>query len=202
MNDAKNKTPEQWANEIANLPVQNEIERAKIANIVWWDYFSERTFQNSWPHLNDLLNKCDASFDIPPERIEELLMILGWSREAAHYRSFVSNGKMDNVACSKRNTGVESCFYAICEQAVEDFKNLSRSGIIVNGKVKEGWPKAGSYGSIGYHNRLDVEKLLEWITDGSLLESMRSLGCFVEEHVLMSSLGLVKTSENCNGDVA
>jgi hypothetical protein len=201
---AKRKTPEQWANEIASLPVKNEMERCKIANIIWWDYFSEKSFKENWTHLNALLNKCDASSNVKPERVEELLVLLGWPEKEAHYRSLVGNTKHSSDQGSNRDAGAEACLYAVCEQAILDFKNLSESGVIVHGRVREGWPAVGSYGSLGYHNRREVEQLIKWIVDGSLQKAMRSLGCFVEENVLMTSLrlqGLGQTTDN-EGHVA
>lgn len=65
--------PEVWRDRIDALPTS---VRKAAASIIWWDYFSERTSGERWPHLDDLLTQPIG--DPPLEAIEAALIACGY----------------------------------------------------------------------------------------------------------------------------
>ena len=56
------KTPEQWAAEIAALPLEKTLVAA-AARIVWWDFFSHREYKERWNHLDQYLTYDGGQYD-------------------------------------------------------------------------------------------------------------------------------------------
>jgi len=77
------KTPEQWAAEIAALPLEQTLVRA-AARIVWWDFFSHREYKERWNHLDKWLVYDGAEYDDFVLRMA--LVQLGYSEEEAAKR--------------------------------------------------------------------------------------------------------------------
>jgi hypothetical protein len=57
-----NKTPDQWAAEIAALPLEITLKRA-AARIIWWDHFADRNTTERWNHLDQWLGYDGAEYD-------------------------------------------------------------------------------------------------------------------------------------------
>jgi len=195
---SKKKTEEEWLNILNALPVKNSKERTKIANIIWFDYFGPKSVKTRWSILDQFVSEfSESSNAVDPKRVESLLIQVGYPAGVAMVRANTpKNEERGKEVMLRRKAGEESCFYAICEQAVSDVKSLVSAGVIVNGKVKEGWPPKGSYGVIGYTGRAEVAELLQWVTDGSLRISMESLGIFIKQEVLLENLGLKTENDN------
>lgn len=72
------RAPEEWADDVAQLPAE---QRAETAAIVWWDFFSQRTSGQAWPHLDRYLEKRGPG--LRQEQITTSLMRCGYSRAQA-----------------------------------------------------------------------------------------------------------------------
>lgn len=77
------KTPEQWAAEIAALPLEKTLVRA-AARIVWWDFFSHREYKERWAHLDQYLTYDGAEYDDVCLRMA--LVKLGYTETEAEKR--------------------------------------------------------------------------------------------------------------------
>jgi hypothetical protein len=56
------KTPEQWAEAVASLPLEDTLKRA-AARIIWWDHFADQEVKQRWNHLDRWLGYDDAGYD-------------------------------------------------------------------------------------------------------------------------------------------
>lgn len=52
--ELKQRTPSEWLR-LLRTDIQDPIVRVKVAQIVWWDYFSHRHCTNAWHHLDGLV---------------------------------------------------------------------------------------------------------------------------------------------------
>lgn len=58
---------------------------------------------------------------------------------------------------------------AFINQGIQDYKDLVKAGVIVDGQIVKGWPWEGSFhGTLGYESREEVADLLAWLTEGGL----------------------------------
>jgi hypothetical protein len=75
----RERTPEDWRARIDAIPQQF---RLALANIVWWDFFSEREKNEAWPHLDVYVdgfwNRAHAN-DAPGAVIRQYLAELGYT---------------------------------------------------------------------------------------------------------------------------
>lgn len=58
----RNLLPEEWVQRVEALPAK---ARPQIARMVWWDFFSERTVLERWPHFDHYL-QFDENEDVNP----------------------------------------------------------------------------------------------------------------------------------------
>lgn len=79
----ENKTPEQWAAEIAALPLEQTLIRA-AARIVWWDHFANREYKERWNHLDSYLVYDGGQYDDVCLRMA--LVNLGYTEDEASKR--------------------------------------------------------------------------------------------------------------------
>lgn len=78
----KHRTPEEWSILVAELPVEIQAETACT---IWWDFFSQRTSAEAWPHLNRWLRR--RYVPAPHERAITALMQCGYTRAMAEART-------------------------------------------------------------------------------------------------------------------
>lgn len=75
----RERTPEDWRARIDAIPAEF---RLALAQIVWWDYFSEREHKDAWIHLDEYVdafwNRSHAN-DAPAEVIKQYLAELGYT---------------------------------------------------------------------------------------------------------------------------
>lgn len=102
------RRPGVWRELILELP--DEGVRGWVANIVWWDYFADRTMSERWPELDEWLN-------VPPDRLEEFetesgrqrletgLLAVGYSEWEANRRAW--GGKEDFFRAAVGTDGVK-----------------------------------------------------------------------------------------------
>lgn len=78
----RRRTPDEWRSIIQALPSH---VRTKIAKLVWWDYFGDRTVTDRWHHLDDYLyQKCCESCTL--DQIHYHLTSIGFPETFAAYR--------------------------------------------------------------------------------------------------------------------
>ena len=79
------RSPEEWLAAIEALP---ESVRPYIANIVWWDFFSNNTVANRWPHLDAFIWMHPIHFcEYPPQpELVAGMMAVGYPEEDAMRR--------------------------------------------------------------------------------------------------------------------
>jgi len=79
----KLRSPGQWLyaiQKIADKPL-----RARVACLVWWDYFGGRTIRERWPHLDRYI---DAPFvEFPVDAIRRGLFAVGYTALQAYSRA-------------------------------------------------------------------------------------------------------------------
>lgn len=78
------KTPQQWANDIEQLP---ESVRSCVAKLVWWDYFGSQLNHDRWPHLDKYLKYESMAARVPAEMVAKYLEQVGYHPEDAERRS-------------------------------------------------------------------------------------------------------------------
>jgi hypothetical protein len=75
----RERTPEDWRARIDSIPAEF---RLALAQIVWWDYFSEREHTQAWPQLDEYVdrfwNRAHAN-DAPASVIKQYLAELGYT---------------------------------------------------------------------------------------------------------------------------
>jgi DNA-directed RNA polymerase subunit M/transcription elongation factor TFIIS len=63
----------------------------------------------------------------------------------------------------------ENLVEAYVKKGLEDYENLVKAGVIVDGQIIEDWPKPGSFhGTLGYETRDEVNDLIAWLTEGGI----------------------------------
>ena len=94
----RDRLPEQWVEEINNLP---ETVRPATARIVWWDWFSMRLVPDRWNHLDQYLTEDRV---IPPDNeVIAALMALGYPHQRALKRVYVN--PREDICATKGATG-------------------------------------------------------------------------------------------------
>jgi hypothetical protein len=76
------KTPEQWREDILNLPA---AQRECVAKVIFWDYFSTRTVAERWPHLDPWLTV--RAVETKPRPLAKALWACGYTAYAATNRA-------------------------------------------------------------------------------------------------------------------
>ena len=95
----------------------------------------------------------------------------------------------------KRDTeGWAALGYAIIEQAVEDYKELCKAGMIGDGQCVEKWPmrKPGVPKLFieEYNSRAKTLSLLHWLKHGGLKNFLELLDSKMEENAILYRLGM------------
>jgi len=84
--------------------------------------------------------------------------------------------------------------YAIIEQAVEDYKELCKAGMIGDGQCVEKWPmrKPGVPKLFieEYNSRAKTLSLLHWLKHGGLKNFLELLDSKMEENAILYRLGM------------
>ena len=79
--------PREWRLRIMELPVRLQVF---VAQIVWWDYFGDKTVPNRWPELDLWLcaHPCTFRKEMWPsnEQMIDALVSIGYEPRTAHRR--------------------------------------------------------------------------------------------------------------------
>lgn len=78
----KRREPEEWAAAVEQLPAEIQAETACT---IWWDFFSQRTSAQAWPHLDRIIAR--PYVPAPHERAITALMQCGYTRAMAEART-------------------------------------------------------------------------------------------------------------------
>lgn len=76
------KRPEDWRRDVDMI--DDRAVRARVAAIVWWDYFGDRPASSPWRHLNCYLNADYVKIDT--DRLKQGLVVAGYTPWQAHKR--------------------------------------------------------------------------------------------------------------------
>jgi len=66
--------------------------RGKVANLVWWDYFTGRRADRAVTSLDRFRDEYDATWDPPTEEVERALLQLGFPAGRAQQRAALPAG--------------------------------------------------------------------------------------------------------------
>jgi len=79
------RSPEEWLEAIQQVP---ENVRPYIANVVWWDFFSNNMVSKRWPHLDEYIWLKPVVFSEYPPQPELVagMMAVGYPEEDAQRR--------------------------------------------------------------------------------------------------------------------
>lgn len=86
-------SPEVWASRVA--AIAKKSVRAFVANIIWWDFFGDKTRAEEWHHLDSYTAEYDSNMNISPEDLTAALVTVGYPSGAPFY------------IAEKRATGIE-----------------------------------------------------------------------------------------------
>lgn len=79
--------PREWQSRIMELPVKLQVF---VAQIVWWDYFADKTVPNRWPEMDMWLRAHPSTFrkEMWPsnEEMIDALISIGYENKTAHRR--------------------------------------------------------------------------------------------------------------------
>lgn len=195
--------PEEWVRRI-DLIQDNKV-RAKVASIVWWDFFGDRPSG----HLRNFFDHCLSQWVLDDEASSNDtaagLVAVGYPVEAAAYRvEEVSRVHDEDGEQTTEGTGEIALLFGIAVRAVNDYKALRDKRIIVGeGVVAGGWP-SNRANVVGYRTKGDVEHLIDWIKGGSLKELCHELGCGLNMTMVGKQLGFTvepDEQESCDEDI-
>ena len=83
--------PREWRNRIMELPVKLQVF---VAQIVWWDFFADKTVPNRWPELDLWLcaHPCTFRKEMwpPTEEMVDALIGIGYEERTALRRMNVN----------------------------------------------------------------------------------------------------------------
>lgn len=204
--DLSSLTQKEWVAKIKNEKRISKSEMPKIASIVWYDFFADKTLprkSNPSLPLNDLLRQWSGrDEDVSSARVYDILIMLGYSESMANKRSFCKRAKRESFGLlydglgTVNVSGARSCLTSVCELAVLDVIALVKANVIVNGKVNPDWPTAGSNGVVGYKNQRQVEELIKWVSDGSMQSLLKSLDSDLKVDKFLERLGIENLAKN------
>jgi len=186
--EASKITYDQWLLRLSGI--QDDNERAKAASIVWWDFLSNT--KEKCPLLTEMLFGWSYSEDISPSRLAGVLMKIGYPEDVAKHRAFSNNRVFQRLGkdeVGQHDPGAESLFFSICEKAIMDVMMLVNRNVIVNGQISSSFQN-GDIIVTGYENIYQVQKLIDWVTDGSMERMLEDAGINWDVPVIIEKIGL------------
>jgi len=210
MRQARQVGPEEWARRVGGMaagPV-----RAKVATLVWWDFFGDRMAGERWGHLDGFLG-AGADADVDEAALAAGLAAVGYPAGVAAERAsqkgrqvLTGPSRLDEDGRApggrveedkgRRTPGAMSVFCSVCEQAQEDVRSLVAAGVVSPaGTIRADWPPKNHNGVVGYTGRAEVKDLLDWVLGGEYEEALRGLGINVGFDEVLAAIGLGKAAQ-------
>jgi len=193
----KNKdkiSTDEWGRRIRELP-PGKI-RGRIARIVRWDFFGNLPADSQQNVLADLIAQDNKSEELDQKLLVDALVQIGYPEKVAIQRIAPKNRankytkSVREIDSLRRSVGEEALLYAVAETAVNDIKVLREKGIIVGyGEVAENWPPPNTNPVVGYSSRAEVQSLIAWVKNGSMISLCESLGLDLVENQVLESIG-------------
>ena len=91
------RPPEEWSEMIHSI--RDHAVRIKVACIVWWDFFGNRSTSDRWPHLDTLVEKGCGNFSFNRTLVAKALVRLGYSASEstrrANVKTYLPSVKVD-----------------------------------------------------------------------------------------------------------
>lgn len=110
------KTPVNWKRDVELIA--DQILRAAVASIVWWDFFGHRPVRQRWPHLDKYLDHVYVPID--KEEMKRGLALAGYSPWHAHRRLSAAldyaPDKIDRAGQPKRHCKVNNIFHNVAKK--------------------------------------------------------------------------------------
>jgi len=92
------------------MTIPDKATRGAVACVIWWDWFSQRTGDMAWPHLDALVNKSRAS-DVSEHQLHAGLIKVGYTKQVATVRVFCRGRSGSAVPRPSTRAGKAPLFY-------------------------------------------------------------------------------------------
>lgn len=90
----RQRTPEQWANEIGQI--SDPVTRCYVANAVWWDYYGDEQAGTGTTALDAWRDEYRVEVNVTPEKLAAALAFIGYDIKTAAKR-----GRMAQLAINR-----------------------------------------------------------------------------------------------------